>query len=338
MKKAITTALILLSVSTLTARNVSKAGTTAARFLTIDVGARGVGMGGAMVSVVNDASAMYWNPSCLAGIVHPQGYFSQTRWIMDVVNNYVALALPVGDIGTFGLSSTFMTMGEMERTTVNQPDGTGEHFDAASYAIGISYARGLTDRFAIGFTGKYINERIYHCSAHGLAFDVGTIYTTTFNNLKIGMSISNYGTKMNMSGRDLLIQHDISDLVEGNNPNINAHLNTGSYDLPLLFRFGISVDVLQNIERNRLILAINALHPNDDRESLNLGLEYVFNDLFFLRAGFKSLFLPDRQEGLTAGAGLVFKVPGMGKMHLDYAYQDAEWFESFQHFTLALEL
>jgi len=335
MKKDICFFVILVSLATLTAKEVSKVGTTAARFLSIDVGARGVGMGGAYVSVVDDASAMYWNPSCLGNFENTQGYFSHNQWIMDVVTNYVGIATPVRHIGTFGFNAKFMTMGEMERTTINQPEGTGEFFDAASYAVGVSYARSLTDRFAIGFTGKYINERIYHSSAHGIAFDVGTIYTTTFHNMKIGMSITNYGTKMSITGRDLLVQHDISDLVEGNNPNINATLNTNSYDIPLLFRFGVSIDVLQNINNNSLLLAVDALHPNDDKESLNAGAEYVFNDLFFLRAGFKSIFLPDRQEGLTAGAGFVFNVSGFGKMHLDYAYQDTEWFDAFQHFTLS---
>jgi len=336
MKKVILLVAMLVSISTLTAKEVSKVGTTAARFLNIDVGARGVGMGGAYVSVVDDASAIYWNPSCLGLIEKPQGYFNHTRWIMDVVINCVAVAIPVQDIGNFGFSAKFMSMGEMERTTINQPDGTGELFDAASYAVGISYARSLTDRFAIGITGKYINERIYHSSAHGLAIDVGTIYTTTFNNLKIGMSITNYGTKMSMSGRDLLVQHDISDLVEGNNPNINATLNTGAYDIPLLFRFGISMDLLQNMQNNSLVLALDALHPNDDKESLNWGVEYGFHKLFFLRLGYKSLFLPDSQEGLTAGAGFNFKWPGLGALRLDYAYQNTEWLDSFQHFTFSI--
>ncbi len=335
MKRVILVLVLIAGLSTLPAKEVSKVGTTAARFLNIDTGGRGVAMGGACVSVVDDASAMYWNPSCIGLFDGPCGYFSHTRWIMDVTVNYAAVALPVRNIGTLGINAKFLTMDEMERTTVNQPDGTGEMFDAASYALGLSFARSLTDRFAIGFTGKYINERIYHSSAHGVAFDVGTVYTTTFNNLKIGMSITNYGTKMNMTGRDLLVQHDISDLIEGNNPNINATLNTGSYDIPLLFRFGISMDILQHMQHNQLILAVDALHPNDDKESVNVGMEYGFHDLFFLRAGFKSLFLPHRQEGLTAGAGFVFRVPGMGEMQLDYAYQDTEWFDAFQHFSLS---
>ena len=38
---------------------VDKTGTTAAKFLSIDIGARAVGMGGAFTSIANDATAMY---------------------------------------------------------------------------------------------------------------------------------------------------------------------------------------------------------------------------------------------------------------------------------------
>ena len=42
---------------------VTKVGTTAAKFLSVGVSARANAMGGAFTSVVNDASALYWNPA-----------------------------------------------------------------------------------------------------------------------------------------------------------------------------------------------------------------------------------------------------------------------------------
>jgi hypothetical protein len=41
-------------------------------------------------------------------------------------------------------------------------------------------------------------------------------------------------------------------------------------------------------EANRLITAIDAVHPNDHTEFLNTGFEYAWNELFLIRAGYKS--------------------------------------------------
>ena len=326
--------IVLALCLAVSAKDVTKVGTTAARFLNIDVDPRGIGMGSAYVAVVDNATATYWNPAALGLLDHNQAYFGHTQWIMDVTSNFVTLATPIPQIGSVAVSAKFLSMGDMERTTITQPDGTGEFFDAFSYAVGLSYARNLTDRVSVGFTGKYINERIYHSSSSGLALDIGTLYRTGFRGLNIGMSITNYGTKMQMEGRDLLVQHDISDPIAGNNPNINANLATDSYDIPLLFRFGLSMNVLENSTNHDLFMAVDALHPNDDKESLNVGLEYVFNRLFFLRAGYKSLFLDDSEEGLSLGAGFAFSIPNLGPLMVDYAYQNTEWLDSFQHFAI----
>lgn len=329
--------IFLLQTPSSYAQRITKVGTTAAGFLNIDVGARAVSMGGAFVSVAEDATAMFWNPSGIARLPEPEAIFSYTRWIADITFNYAAIVVPLGDIGTVGASATFLTMDDMDRTTVLQPEGTGETFDAGSYALGLSYARGLTDRFSIGFNLKYINEKIYHSIAQGMAFDIGTLFTTQFNDLKIGMSISNFGTKMQMGGRDLLVQHDVNPTISGNNENINADLKTDRYDLPLMFRVGVSMDMLKGLGNSNLVISIDALHPNDDTESLNLGGEWVFNRMFALRAGFKSLFSRDSEEGLTLGAGLNYKLMGSTSIKIDYAWENFGVFKEIQKFTIGLK-
>ena len=327
---------VMLLCMTLHLGAVTKVGTTAAGFLNIDVGSRALGMGGAFVAVANDVTSMYWNPAGVSRVPGTQAMFSHTQWLADVSFNYAAFALPLGNIGTIGVNATFLTMDEMERTTVFEPEGTGEMFDAGSYAFGLAYARGLTDRFSIGFNFKYINEKIYHSSASGGAFDIGTLFDTQYYGLKIGMSISNYGTKMHMTGRDMLIQTDIDPMINGNNENINADLKTDDYDLPLMFRVGVSIDVLKGAGKSNLILAVDALHPNDDVESLNVGAEYGYNGLFFLRGGYKSLFASESEEGLCLGAGLKYTIPGAGTLMIDYAFEDFGVLKDVQLFTLGL--
>jgi opacity protein-like surface antigen len=337
VSKYICLTFLVLSTTLGFTKEVTKVGTTAAGFLNIDVGARAIGMGGAFVSMADDATTIYWNPAGIARFSRSQANFTHMRWIADITFNYAAFIIPFDRFGSIGLNATFMTCDQMERTTVYSPMGTGEMFDVGSYAFGLGYATNLTDRFSIGFNFKYIQENIYHSSAQGIAFDVGTLFTTWLNGMKIGMSITNYGTKMQMKGQDMLIQVDVDKSVNGNNPNINAYLATEKYDLPLMFRVGVSMDVLKGAGNSNLNLSLDALHPNDDVESMNVGAEYIYNNLIALRGGYHSLFARDSETGLTLGAGLNVKLLGNFILNMDYAYMDFGKLDNTQMFTLTLQ-
>jgi len=334
MKKICIILLIILPSLPVISQQVTKVGTTAANFLLVGAGARAVGMGSAFVAVSNDITAMYWNPAGITRINQSQAMFSHAKWFADISHNYAGVIVPIQNFGTLGIHASFMNMGTMERTTIAQPDGTGETFTAGSYALGISYARSLTDRFAIGFNGKYLSEQIYHSTARGIAFDIGTLFQTRLNGMNLGMSIANYGTKMRMSGRDMLLQADIDPLIEGNNENLNAYLDTDAYDLPLIFRVGVSMDVLKGIANSNLIISMDALHPNNDKEYMNVGCEYSFQQMVFLRGGYKTLWLTDSQEGLSLGAGLAYRLPTGIALQLDYCYQDFGYLNDIQMFSL----
>ena len=335
MRTGLSILLLIAVAAGLEAKQVTKTGTTAATFLNADVGARAVGMGSAYVSLVEDATAMYWNPAGLARVKGNEAVFSHAQWIADITMSYAGAAVNLGNIGNIGVSSQFETMDEMERTTILQPDGTGEMFGVGSYAFALSYARNLTDRFSIGMSAKFIQERIYHSRANGAAVDIGTMFDTQFYGMKIGMSITNYGTKMQLEGRDMQTQKDPDPTVSGNNENIPAYLKTDAFDLPLLFRVGVSMDVLKGYEKSNLIVAVNALHPNDNYESLNVGCEYVYNKMFSIRAGYKSLFAKDSEEGLNLGAGLNYPIGGM-RLAIDYAYHEFGRLNDIQEFTIGI--
>jgi len=329
--------LLALSITLGADKEVTKVGTTAAGFLNIDVGARAIGMGGAYVSMVDDATAMYWNPAGIARSSGLQANFTHMRWIADIAFNYASLIVPFDRFGSIGLNATFVTSDPMERTTVYSPMGTGEMFDVGSYAFGLGYAVNLTDRFSIGLNFKYIQENIYHSSAKGIAFDFGTLFTTWLNDMVIGMSITNYGTKMQMEGQDMLIQADPDKSVNGNNQNINAYLGTEQYDLPLMFRVGVSMDVLKGAMDSNLNLSLDALHPNDDVESLNVGAEYIYHNLIALRGGYHSLFAKDSETGFTLGLGLNVNILESFILNIDYAYMDFNRLDNTQMVTLNIE-
>lgn len=300
-------------------QGVTKVGITASPFLLIDPTPRATAMGSAYVSVANDVSAMYWNPAGIASIPSFDAMFVNSMWLAEMPFNFAAVAMSMGDAGTVGISTVFLNSGKMERTTVTSPDGTGEFFDAGDYAIGLSYARYLTDQFSIGFNAKYISQRIYHCNATGFALDIGVLFDTKFSGLKLGMSISNFGTKMRLDGRDLIVPVDVDPASSGNNPSVNALLQTMEYDLPLFFRFGLSMDILKGLYNSNLILSVDALHPNDDVEYINIGGEYSFSNIVFLRAGWKELFKKDSDQSVTFGAGLKYDFGGT-IVYCDFSY------------------
>lgn len=310
--------------------NVTKVATTAAPFLTIGAGARAQGMGGAFVAVANDASALFWNVGGIAQLQKTEIIFNHSAWLADIDYNFAGIVVPVDGLGAFGVSIVNVDYGTFEQTTENSPDGTGVEFSASSIALNLSFARMLTDRFMIGFNGKYIEENIFNSKATGMAIDVGVLFLMPFEGLRLGMSISNFGAKMQMAGDDLLVKVDIDQTLNGNNDQINARIETNRYDLPLLFRFGAAYDMNLNAE-NRLTLVADALHPNDNAESMNVGAEYQYNNMIALRSGYRALFLPDSEEGFTVGGGIYFENLGL---RLDYAYEDFGKLNNIQKYTL----
>lgn len=310
-----------LCLTQATGQNVSKAGTSAAVFLEIPVGARAIGMGGAFVGTANDVTSLYWNNAGVARMTRNEAMFAHNEWIGDTKFDYAAFAVPLEGVGTLGLSFTSLSMDDMKVTTVEKPDGTGELFSAGSFAVGVHYARNLSEKFSIGFTAKYISESIWDMQAQAFAVDVGTLFTTNFlNGMRIGAQISNFGTDMKLSGRDTRTFHAIDATKTGSNGQIPQNIELDSWHLPLNFQFGIAVDAIKSDE-HILTIEADALHPSDNYESMNVGAEYGFNNTLFLRGGYQSLFLSDSEGGLSLGAGILANLFGDEiRGRFDYAY------------------
>jgi len=304
-------------------KNVSKVGTTAAAFLEIPVGASAVGLGGAFVSVANDASALYWNVGGISTLGKYGFQLAHMDWIADTKFNFAGLVIPLGDFGTLGFSFTSLTMADMMVRTVEKPEGTGEFFSAADIAIGLSYARNLSDRFSIGFTAKYVQEKIWHMVAEGWAIDAGTLFKTDIlGGMIIGASISNFGTTMKLQGRDTRYFIRVDETKQGSNDRIPTNIELNSWDMPLLFRIGVSTNAIQD-DTYRFTVAIDAIHPNNDYPNLNVGAEFGFMDFFILRGGYNALFLKDAEGGLSFGIGVNSKMLFSETIvQFDYAYRD----------------
>lgn len=135
----------------------------------------------------------------------------------------------------------------------------------------------------------------------------------------------------------VFIQSDIDPQIHGNNHNINATLQTDRYDIPLMFRVGVSMDVLKGAANSNLIFAVDALHPSDDVESINIGGQYTYNKMFSLRAGYNSMFAGNDSEiGLCFGAGLNYSLLNQADLIFDFAFLDFGILGSIQKFTAGI--
>lgn len=327
--------LFALAIFSINLFSQTKVGSTAAPFLNIGIGPRAIGMGGGFAATANDVTALYWNPAGISRTEYNEAMFAHTKWFADITFNWAGAKLNLGDYGAVGLSVTYLDYGKMEVTTLKEQDGTGEFFTAKDMSIGLSYAYNLTDRFSIGGSVKYINQSIWNTSANALAFDIGTLFYSEIFDMRIAATISNFGTDMRLTGKDLLVLYDVDPTIYGNNDQILANLRTDGYPLPLLFRVGVAMDVL-NSPMHRMTLGVDALHPNDNAESLNIGGEYVFNNFISLRAGYKNLFLKNSQEGLTLGIGIKYDFSQGYGFSFDYAYQDFGILKNTQHLSISV--
>jgi hypothetical protein len=185
-------------------------------------------------------------------------------------------------------------------------------------------------------TAKYISQTIWNESATAWALDVGLLFFTPLEGLRLGMNISNFGTEMKLDGDDLLLPADVDPANAGNNSNISSKLATESWPLPLQFSVGMGYDVFYSDEW-RWVLAADALVPNNQTTYGNVGTELMWNRIISLRVGYTSLFKEAAQEGLTAGVGLQYDFGGFFAK-IDYSYTDFGIFDEISRFSVSVGL
>ncbi len=305
---------------------VKKLAQTGLQFLKVDVSARAAAMGSAYTMPGNDASAMFYNPAGIASMEHNFDFFaSRTEWIADISYNAVGVAKDLGKWGTVGAGLIFSDYGDDiigTRVAITEKgyEKTGT-IDVGAYAVGLSYARSMTEKFSIGGQIKYAAQHLGSSilteggkakenKVSGLAFDFGTIFYPGLKSLRIGMSVNNFSQQFKYEEEP--------------------------FQLPLTFRIGVAMDVLDFMGEhgNPLLIAIDALHPRDYTERIHIGGEYWYNNMFALRAGYKFNY---DEEGLSAGIGFKYTIAGIS-MKLDYAYSDLGIFNAVSRFSFGLAL
>lgn len=306
-------------------------------FLNIGAGARGLAMGGAVISNQDDVYSPMWNPAGLTGIEQDwQGAAMHAEYFESIAKyDYIAFAKPLDNKGgVLGISVVRLGIDNILNTTqMIDSEGNIDYdkiskFSQADYAGIISYGfhPGGNHRISVGVNAKMVYRNVgKFASGFGFGFDIGGTYTTE-TNWKIGGMMRDVTTTVNLWKVN---QEKLSAVVNGEEfnpapkdkleltmPKLNVGVSKNfvlNRDLELLPEAGINVD-----------FAKTAALISTDFASISpyAGAELKFQDLIFVRLGINRFQNITDIEDLkrkvsfqpSAGIGIQYK-----GLTLDYA-------------------
>ncbi len=330
--------IILLTSGFASAQSFSKTGSAAAQFLKIPVGARAISLGNSFAAIVDDATSLYWNPAGIAALDKVDFNFTHTQWIAGLDHNFLGGVIPIDESSAAGFGVVLLNYGSMERTTIAEPHGTGDFFDARDLSFWFSYARFMLTNVSVGANIKYINQRIWNETAYSIAIDLGALLYTGFYDLRVGLNFQNFGLDMKLDGSDLVRPYD-NDPNSASNPLVDSKLVTGSSSLPINYRASMAMSLIGGNApikslNSHLMITINGIHFSDTKEHYSLGVEYGFLRTIYFRSGY--IFNADE---VTYSLGMGLRIAaGSTSFLLDYAYSNYGVFQPVHVFSLGLKI
>ncbi|MBU1298344.1 MAG: PorV/PorQ family protein [Bacteroidetes bacterium] len=291
-------------------------GKYAGEFISIGVGGRALGMGGAYTALANDVTAGYWNPAGLSKINYPQLSLMHSEQFGSLVNyDYAAVAIPFGSNSSIGLSIIRLGIDGIPDTRNAWVDENGNgildedlvgskitYFNAADWAMYFTYSKKYNDNFSYGVNLKLIRREMSVGSATGLGFDIGVQYSP-FENILLGANFQDATTT--------LIAWNT-----GTNELISPTLKIGSaYIIEALGgRFAPAFDIDVRFENRRSASNLNLGPVSFDFHS---GLEFDFKNVAALRVGYSDI------GTVNFGAGV-----HLPKFDIDYTFATSKLTDS----------
>lgn len=343
----ITLILVLLAGVTLSsfAGNQSRTGTAGAQELLIPVGARGIALANATVSTASGLDALFGNPAGLARTDRSaEVMFSHMNYIGDIGVEYGGISVNTG-FGNLGFTIKSLNFGDIPVTTEEFPDGTGENYSPSFVTLGVSFAKLLSDRISVGATFNIISEKIMSTSASGVSLNAGVQYHGLgMPGLNLGIAIKNVGPNMTFDGSNLLRQATVADALR---PPQYYSTTAATFDLPSTLEIGLAYE--KKFDIHTVSVMTNFVNNNYQNDEYNVGVEYGFDNLLFLRGGYQfspgmkredlsalaTKFQNDYQYDYTFGAGINYDLGGT-LVVIDYAYRHQKLLDANSVITVRL--
>jgi len=353
------------------AGNRDRSGQSGAQHLLIDPWARSSGWASCGVAETRGLESVFSNIAGLAFSKRTEIAYTRTQYFSGsnggININAVGIAQGLSaknketgrkiDLGTLAVSVFAMGFGDIEETTVEQPDGNASVFSPKLNYIGVHYAKSFNRYIHGGISLKLVNENISSLRANGAAIDIGVQYLSgAYDNFKIGVALRNFGLPMNYKGDGISKKV----VTQGTNFISTANERAADYELPTLLTIGASYDFLffseeyqmmskqdrkeEGLTRadavHRITIAGAFIANTYSRDNFALGIEYGFMQYLQIRAGYliesfsmktiegkKKLYVNPESIYLGPSAGVSVGIPlakkGKGNQTLlfDYAYR-----------------
>lgn len=262
-------------------------------FEELGTSARAIGMGGAVVSVAQDPSAIYYNPALCSRFQRTAVLLMHSEDFSGLVkHNFLGVTFPKEN-QSFGFAILHNGIPDIKLTKLPNPDDTIPSDTNRPYVyrtvnanqlVGyFNYSRALSPLFGIGGNGKIIYQNLGGtASCFGMGLDFGVV-ASPLRDLAIGLRVRNLSTS------PLLWSTGTKEFITPR----------AAFGLSKLLRLG----------RDRLQLSFETEAAFEEKDlNSNMGVEYAFREIIFARIG-------AYRQNLSFGLGFRFK-----RFHLDYGY------------------
>ena len=291
-------------VSTLSAGDNEKAGTTGAAFLKLGVGGRAAALANSMVGLSTDASSVYWNPAALGMVRKTDVMLGYDKWFEKMQHGFLGVAMPAGG-GTTSLGVIYFNSGPMKRTEAAPGGGFVDKGDYSNTdaALLLGYGFRLFGQTHFGLTVKGIYEGLAGESAFAFGGDVGIFSRIGF--VDIGVVGRNFGSKLKFKDE--------------------------AYALPMQILGGVAV----NLKSYGVTVSATGGAVSEGKTQFSFGAEFCPLDFIALRAGYKTGLaeVTGSMKGLSGGVGLNY-----GDVRIDYGYNTLGDLGPTHHISLGFSL
>lgn len=327
---------LFLLTSSVYAGNKNRIGQAGAQELLLNPWASSSGMAGANTVSATGLESIWGNVSGLAFIDRTEVAFTYANLFggAGVSSNAFGLAQRVGESSVIGAYVMSMGFGDIDITTIDQPEGGIGTFSPQVLNLNISYARAFSNSIYGGFTLRTISHAISNSRANGVAIDAGIRYVTGKDeNLKFGIALKNVGPKMQHSGDGFSTKTTVDE------KEFTLNQRTQAFELPSTLSLGVSYDYYltpkkteedtSGIAEHRLTGSGTFISNSFGRDQFAVGVEYSFNRIIAIRAGFlyeEGIFAVETRgqahTGPTFGGSVNLPLGKSGNtLSVDYSYR-----------------